>query len=180
MKITETQFPGLIIIEPKIFGDSRGYFYEIYNKQRYAEEGINVEFVQDNVSLSKKNTLRGLHFQTGEWAQAKLCWVDEGEVLDITVDLRKDSPTYLKHNKILLSGEDKKQIYLPKGFAHGFVVKSEFAVFKYKCDQFYHPESEKTIIYNDENLNIDWEADNPIISEKDKRGLTLNDILKII
>lgn len=165
----ETEIPGLLIFEPKIWGDHRGYFYESYNQQIFADAGIDCTFVQDNQARSGFGVLRGLHYQTGEHAQAKLVRVLEGEVLDVAVDLRPGSPTYGKHKTVRLSGENKRQFFVPRGFAHGYVVLSETAEFFYKCDNFYHKAAEGGLIYNDPTLNIDWEIDleKAILSEKD-------------
>jgi len=170
MKVTETKLKGCFIIEPKLFKDSRGYFFESFNQHRFNELiGKNIDFVQDNESFSSKGVLRGLHFQTGEYAQAKLVRVIKGMVLDVVVDLRKDSPTFSKHFSIELSEDNKKQLFVPRGFAHGFIVLSETAVFSYKCDNFYNRASEQGIRYDDPSLGIDWRlpADEFIVSEKD-------------
>lgn len=165
----ETEIPGLLIFEPKVWGDHRGYFYESYNENSFAAAGINCHFVQDNQARSGFGVLRGLHYQTGEHAQAKLVRVLEGEVLDVAVDLRPDSPTYGQHQTIRLSGTNKRQFFVPRGFAHGYVVLSETAEFFYKCDNFYHKAAEGGIAYNDPTLNINWEIDleKAILSEKD-------------
>ncbi|WP_304141556.1 dTDP-4-dehydrorhamnose 3,5-epimerase [Mesoflavibacter zeaxanthinifaciens] len=172
----ETKLQGCYILEPTVFGDSRGYFFESYNKKTFDYLiNQNVNFVQDNESFSSRGVLRGLHSQKGEFAQAKLVRVTKGEVLDIAVDFRKDSPTYLQHIAVRLSSENKKQLFVPRGFLHGFVVLSETAVFNYKCDNLYNKEAEEGIIYNDTDLNIDWllNTDELIISEKDKDLPTL-------
>ncbi|WP_372754032.1 dTDP-4-dehydrorhamnose 3,5-epimerase [Mariniflexile sp.] len=170
MKITETELKGCFILEPKVFYDERGYFQESYNQQTFNKVvGKEIVFVQDNESLSTKGVLRGLHYQKGTSAQAKLVRVIRGKVLDIAVDIRKDSKTFGKYVAIELSEENKKQLFVPRGFAHGFIVLSDSALFSYKCDNFYNKESEGGIIYNDESLNIDWKLneDEFIISEKD-------------
>ncbi|WP_435135572.1 dTDP-4-dehydrorhamnose 3,5-epimerase [Formosa sp. A9] len=170
MTVTETGLKDCVIIEPKVFGDKRGYFLETFNANTFKElTGLNVEFVQDNESFSSRGVLRGLHYQTGEHAQAKLVRVVKGEVLDVAVDLRKDSPTYGQHVTVNLSEDNKKQLFVPRGFAHGFVVLSETAIFAYKCDNLYHKESEGGVIYNDDSLNINWQIaeSEMIISEKD-------------
>lgn len=171
MIVHQTPIEGLKVIEPKIFKDQRGYFFEAYNKKKFAEVGIPTEFVQDNESKSSKGVLRGLHYQTGKYAQAKLVRVTKGKVWDVAVDLRKNSPSFQQWFGIELSNENKKQLFIPKGLAHGFLVLSDIAVFNYKCDQFYHYESEEGIIYNDKDLDITWPTiDSPyIISEKDKK-----------
>jgi dTDP-4-dehydrorhamnose 3,5-epimerase len=166
----ETKLKGCFILEPKIFEDSRGYFFESFNQNTFnVLIGQNINFIQDNESFSVKGTLRGLHFQKGEYAQAKLVRVVKGCVLDVAVDIRKDSSTYGEHISIELSEDNKKQFFIPRGFAHGFIVLSDTAIFSYKCDNFYNKESEGGIIYNDDSLNIDWKLNNGefIISEKD-------------
>ena len=169
MKIEKTYIEDLVIIQPAVFEDSRGYFFEAYSKTKFEDLGIAIDFVQDNQSFSKKGTLRGLHYQNPPYAQTKLVRVLEGEIIDVAVDLRKDSPTYGKAFSILLSAENKKQLLVPQGFAHGFSVISETAVVLYKCDQFYHKESEGGIRFDDPSLNIDWGMDlaDAIVSEKD-------------
>lgn len=169
MPFHETSFPGLIVYEPKIFGDERGYFFESYNENIFKEAGINIDFVQDNQARSVYGVLRGLHFQQAPYAQTKLIRVFEGEVMDVVVDVRKGSPMYGKAFTIILSAENKKQLLVPKGFAHGYAVLSPTAEVFYKCDSFYHKESEGGVIYNDPALNIDWgiPLDKAIISEKD-------------
>ncbi len=170
MAFIQTEFPGLIIFEPAVWEDERGYFFESYNHQLFEKAGLSYQFVQDNESRSSFGVLRGLHYQLAPYAQAKLVRVLEGEVLDVVVDLRKGSPTYGKSFSITLSGENKKQLMIPRGFAHGFIVKSPQAVFFYKCDNYYSKEHETGIIYNDKSLNIDWELkeEELIISPKDK------------
>ena len=169
MKLTLTPIKDLVVIEPKVFGDERGYFYEAYNKNTFHELGLDYDFVQDNQSFSKKGVLRGLHFQKN-YPQAKLVRVIDGEVFDVAVDLRKDSPTYGKWYGVVLSGENKKMFMIPRGFAHGFLVLSDTAIFSYKCDDFYHPNDEGGIIYNDPTIGVEWpKLDCEIIlSEKDK------------
>lgn len=176
MIFTETKLKGCYIIEPKIIRDERGYFMESFNEKTF-QNGVGqaVHFVQDNQSFSTKGVLRGLHYQTGEHAQAKLVRVLQGEVLDVAVDIRPDSPTFGQYESVLLSGENQKQFFVPRGFAHGFLVLSETATFFYKCDNFYNKESEGGIIYNDETININWQfsLEDLIISEKDKVQPTL-------
>ncbi|MBD1260017.1 dTDP-4-dehydrorhamnose 3,5-epimerase [Maribacter polysiphoniae] len=172
MKITESKLKGCFILELKVYEDGRGLFFESYNKAQLEETlGASIDFVQDNISVSKKGVLRGLHFQTEKYAQAKLVQVIKGKVLDIVVDLRRDSNTFGQHFKIELSSENKKSIFIPKGMAHGFLALSEEVVFYYKCDAYYHPLSEAGIVYNDPELKIDWEfpETNMILSEKDLR-----------
>lgn len=171
MKIKETPLKDCYIVEPTIFEDERGYFYEKYNEQKFEElTGINGHFVQDNISKSTYGVLRGLHLQKGEHAQAKLVSCLEGSVWDVAVDLREDSPTFGKWYGIELTEENKLQFYVPRGFAHGFSVLSETAIFAYKCDNFYNKASESGIMYNDEELKIDWKLplDKVLISEKDQ------------
>ncbi|MGV3657693.1 MAG: dTDP-4-dehydrorhamnose 3,5-epimerase [Chitinophagaceae bacterium] len=162
---------GLVIVEPKIFEDSRGYFFESYNQQQFQQNGISANFVQDNQSKSSYGVIRGLHYQMVPHAQAKLVRVLEGSILDVAVDIRKNSPTYGQHFALELSAENKKQLYIPEGFAHGFSVLSETAVVMYKCNRFYNKESEGGIRYNDPELNIDWKVDlsKAVVSEKDQQ-----------
>lgn len=169
MNIIETGIPDLYIIEPKVFADSRGYFFESYSKVALEKHGINYSFVQDNESKSSYGVIRGLHFQLPPYAQTKLVRVTQGAVWDVAVDIRKGSPTYGKWYGVELSAENKRQFLIPKGFAHGFSVLSETAVFFYKCDEFYNKESEGGILYNDKTLNVDWkiETANSLVSERD-------------
>ena len=176
MKISKTEIAGLLVIEPDVFRDDRGFFFESYSKQRYKEFGISVEFVQDNISKSKKGTVRGLHYQIGERAQGKLCQVLEGEVLDVAVDIRFNSPTFGKHFSLILNSETKFQLWIPQGFAHGFSVLSDEAVFSYKCTNYYSKAHERAILFNDSNLKIDWKIENPIVSEKDLTAEKFKDI----
>lgn len=175
MKFYKTEIPGVFIIEPKKFGDERGYFFESYNKKEFYANGIKNNFIQDNQSFSRYGTIRGLHFQTGKYAQTKLVRAVQGQVLDIAVDLRKASQTFGKHVAVLLNDQENNMLLIPRGFAHGFSVQSETAVFAYKCDNLYNASSEGGIIYNDPNLNIDWKipADKFIISSKDTLWPTL-------
>lgn len=170
MNVIETGYKGLLILEPRVFGDSRGYFMESYNKKTLLAAGIDIEFVQDNQSSSRKGVLRGLHFQNSPFPQVKLIRVLNGLILDVVVDIRREEPTYGKHFSIELSSEKKNQLLVPKGFAHGFVVLSEMAEVLYKCDQYYHPEAEGGIAYNDPSLKIDWRlsSEELILSDKDK------------
>lgn len=169
MKLEETFIKDLVVVFPSVFTDDRGYFFESYNRTKFTDLGINIEFVQDNQSFSKNGTLRGLHYQNPPFAQTKLIRVLQGEIMDVAVDLRKDSATYGKCFGILLSAENKKQLLVPQGFAHGFSVISETAVVMYKCDQFYNKQSEGGIRFDDPTLNIDWGMDlaDAIVSEKD-------------
>lgn len=169
--VTGCEIEGLYVIEPTVYADSRGYFFESYNETDFVKAGIDKKFVQDNQSMSSKGVLRGLHFQK-EHPQAKLVRVLSGEVFDVAVDLRKDSPTFGKHFGVILSAENKKQFFIPEGFAHGFLVLSEKAEFAYKCSDFYHPNDEGGIIWNDKDIAIDWhipEGVEPVISEKDSK-----------
>lgn len=168
MKAIKTEIEGVIIIEPDVFGDHRGWFMESWSKKKYEELGINVEFVQDNESFTaKKGTLRGLHFQMDPMAQSKLVRVVKGTVLDVAVDIRKNSPTYLKWVSVELSAENKRQFFIPKGFAHGFVTLTDDVQFAYKCDNFYSKECDRSIKFNDPDINVNWGVENPIVSEKD-------------
>lgn len=170
MKFTETKLKGCFILEPNIIGDERGYFMESFNEKTFSKGiGQEVHFVQDNQSFSSKGVLRGLHYQTGEHAQAKLVRVLQGEVIDVAVDIRPNSTTFGQYESVLLSGENQKQFFVPRGFAHGFLVLSETATFFYKCDNFYNKESEGGIIFNDATINIDWNfpTEKMLISEKD-------------
>jgi dTDP-4-dehydrorhamnose 3,5-epimerase len=170
MTVKETKLKGCFILEPKVFKDSRGYFFESFNQNTFNKLiGRGINFIQDNESFSSKGVLRGLHYQTGEYAQAKLVRVIKGNVLDIAVDIRKGSSTFGEHVSLELSEENKKQLFVPRGFAHGFIVLSDTAIFSYKCDNFYNKDSEGGIIYNDKDLNIDWGLNEKefIISEKD-------------
>ena len=176
MKTQTTDIEGIVIIEPQVFGDSRGYFMETYQKEKYAAVGIDVTFVQDNESMSSYGVIRGLHYQAEPFAQAKLIRVVAGRVLDVAVDIRKNSPTFGKVFTLELSSDNKLQLFLPHGIAHGFAVLSDYAIFTYKCDNFYAPQSERTIRLDDPTLAIDWRIpiDQRIISEKDKKGLPFN------
>ena len=174
----KTDIEGLVVVESKIFGDERGYFTETYRKQEFKDAGIDVDFVQDNQSSSVRGVLRGLHFQK-EFPQGKLVRVISGEVFDVAVDLRKGSKTYGKWQGFLLSAENKKQLYIPAGFAHGFLVLSEKAEFAYKCTDYYHPGDEGGVIYSDPTLNINWKAyydGEFILSEKDKKHPEFKDL----
>jgi dTDP-4-dehydrorhamnose 3,5-epimerase len=169
MPFVKTDFPGLLIVEPKVYADSRGYFYESYNANTFKAEGVNIKFVQDNQSQSVYGVIRGLHYQLNPYAQTKLIRVLSGKILDVAVDIRKGSPAYGKAFIIELSAENKKQLLIPKGFAHGYSVLSETAEVFYKCDEFYHKESEGGIMYNDATLNINWQipSNKAVISDKD-------------
>jgi len=171
MEIQKTDISDVVVIKPRVFEDARGYFFESYNKLKFDELiGGDINFIQDNEAKSSYGVVRGLHFQKGEHAQAKLIKVVKGKVLDVAVDIRKDSPTYGKHISQILSEENKLQLYIPRGFAHGYAALSDEVIFQYKCDNYYCPESEGGIAYNDESLAIDWMIDEKdmVISEKDK------------
>lgn len=172
MKFTEQEIKGVWIIEPKVFLDERGYFMESFKKELFEQHIGKVEFVQDNESKSTRGVLRGLHYQTGDYAQAKLVRALQGSVLDVIVDLRKSSPTFGKHLAVELSDENKKQLYIPRGFAHGFLVLSDTAIFSYKVDNVYAPTHEASLLWNDTTINIDWsiKEEELILSAKDKAG----------
>ena len=174
MKVTKTNLKECLIIEPDVFEDSRGFFLECFNKKKYSDIGITCDFVQDNHSFSKNNVLRGLHYQHNI-PQGKLVWVSSGEVYDVAVDVRKGSSTFGQYVSVILSSKNKKQFWIPPGFAHGFLVLSEYADFKYKCSEFYSPENEVTIRWDDPTININWPCKNPILSEKDLSGILLSD-----
>ncbi|MBQ3872771.1 MAG: dTDP-4-dehydrorhamnose 3,5-epimerase [Bacteroidales bacterium] len=177
MNITETEIPGVLIIEPAVFGDARGYFLESWRESDFGSLVHPVHFVQDNESMSSYGVLRGLHFQKGKYSQSKLVRVVSGRVLDVAVDIRRGSPTFGKHVAVELSGENHRQLFIPRGFAHGFSVLSAQAVFQYKCDNYYAPGCEGAILWNDPSLEIDWklpEAD-ILLSEKDRHNPLLAD-----
>lgn len=179
MKFEKTPLKDCFVITPQIYSDHRGFFLESFHKEKFNEAtGLDIEFVQDNQSVSKKGVLRGLHFQSGEFAQAKLVRVIHGEVLDVVVDLRPDSPTFKQAYQLILSDKNHHQLFIPQGFAHGFITLSETAVFSYKCDRFYYPGSESGIIYNDPDLAIDWNfpENELILSEKDTKLPTLKEL----
>lgn len=167
MKIIETGFDGLFELEPNVFGDSRGYFFESYRRKTFVDLGIKQDFVQDNESFSVKGTLRGLHYQCAPHAQAKLVRVTKGKVLDVALDIRKDSPTFGKHHTVLLDAEKHNMFLIPEGFAHGFLALED-SIFSYKCSNYYNKESEGGILWNDPILEIKWDVENPIVSEKDQ------------
>jgi dTDP-4-dehydrorhamnose 3,5-epimerase len=171
MNIIETALPGVLIIEPKVFGDARGYFFESWNQAAYEAAGITNKWVQDNESKSSFGVLRGLHYQAAPYTQAKIVRALFGTVLDVAVDIRKGSPTYGKHVAVELSGENKRQLFIPRGLAHGFVVLSEEAVFAYKCDNIYMPAAERGVMFDDPDLGIDWHiaSDKFLLSDKDKK-----------
>lgn len=168
MEIIKTKIKDLLIIKPRVFRDERGYFFEAFNETLFKENGLNFNFVQDNESKSQKGVLRGLHFQKPPYSQGKLVRVIKGAVLDVAVDLRKDSETYGQHFSVELTEENKTMYWIPPGFAHGFLTLRDETIFSYKCTNLYNKESEGAIIWNDKDLNIDWGISNPIVSEKDK------------
>jgi len=176
MKVTKVDIEGLLILEPQVFKDDRGYFFESHNRKFYNEYLGDISFVQDNISRSMKDTIRGLHYQVGEFAQGKLCQVIKGRVLDVAVDIRFGSPTYGKYFEIELSEENHKQLWMPPGFAHGFSVLSEEAIFMYKCTNFYSKAHERAILFNDPDLGINWRIDKPIVSPKDLLAKRFKDI----
>ena len=178
MNIIKTTINGVVIIEPKVFGDNRGYFFETWKKEAYAEAGINCDFVQDNESKSSYGVLRGLHWQAAPYTQAKLVRVISGAVLDVAVDIRKGSPSFGKHVAVELSGDNKRQLFIPRGLAHGFAVLSEEAVFSYKCDNFYMSSAERGLRFDDPTLAIDWriKPEKWNLSEKDKKHPLFADI----
>ena len=181
MKFEKTPLKDCFVITPQIYSDHRGFFLESFHKEKFNEAtGLDIEFVQDNQSVSKKGVLRGLHFQSGEFAQAKLVRVIHGEVLDVVVDLRPESPTFKQAYQLILSDKNHHQLFIPQGFAHGFITLSETAVFSYKCDRFYYPGSESGIIYNDPSLAIDWgfPEEKMILSEKDLKLPTLKELFQ--
>lgn len=178
MRFIKTKIDGVVIVEPRVFPDARGYFFESYNADEFAKNGITNVFVQDNQSKSKYGVVRGLHCQLGEYAQAKLVRVLQGTVLDVAVDIRRNSPTFGKYVSVELSDENMRQLFIPRGFLHGFSVLSETAVFAYKCDNFYHPDAEFGIRYDDAEIGVDWKipADKILTSEKDRIAKGLKDV----
>ena len=174
MKVETTELKDLLILRPDVFGDNRGYFFESFSNKKYEEIGVQEKFVQDNISKSTQNTVRGLHLQIGAKAQGKLCQVLFGKVLDVAVDVRLGSATFGKYFSIELSEENHLQLWIPKGFAHGFSVLSDEAIFSYKCTEYYDKASERSIMFNDSTLAIDWKVDGPIVSGKDLKALTFS------
>ena len=175
MEIIKTPIVGLLVIKPIIFEDDRGHFFESWSKESFKNIGLDLDFVQDNQSLSQKGVLRGLHFQNPPFAQGKLVRVIKGSVLDVAVDIRKDSPTYGEHFAVELSEENKTIFWIPPGFAHGFVALKDDTIFTYKCTGVYNKESEGSLIWNDDDLNIDWRVVNPLVSDKDIQAGNFND-----
>jgi len=178
MNVEKVFLEGPLVITPDVFKDGRGYFFESFSEKKYAEAGINLKFVQDNISYSQYGTVRGLHYQAGENPQGKLCQVLQGEVLDVAVDIRFGSPTFGKYHLEILSSENKKQFWIPPGFAHGFSVLSENALFMYKCTGFYSKKDERAIVYNDGDLSINWQVTEPLVSDKDKVAGAFRDIAR--
>jgi dTDP-4-dehydrorhamnose 3,5-epimerase len=178
MNVIKTDIQGVVIVEPKVFGDHRGYFFESFSEKDFAEAVGEVKFVQDNESKSSFGVLRGLHFQKPPHAQAKLVRVVKGRVLDVAVDLRKGSPTFGKHVAVELTEENHRQLFIPRGFAHGFAVLSDEAVFQYKCDNYYAPQSEGSVLWNDPDLGIEWgiPSEDVMLSEKDRNAALLKDL----
>jgi dTDP-4-dehydrorhamnose 3,5-epimerase len=172
MNFIKGDIEGLWILEPKVFGDNRGYFLESFREEQFIKTtGFNGQFVQDNESMSSKGVLRGLHLQKPPMAQSKLVRVVQGSVLDVAVDIRKDSPTYGHYQSVLISAENKRQFFVPEGFAHGFLTLEDHTIFQYKCSNYYSPEHEMGILWSDEDLAIDWNYNNPLISEKDQNQI---------
>jgi dTDP-4-dehydrorhamnose 3,5-epimerase len=178
LEFEKTFIEGLIVVKPDIFPDKRGFFLESYNREKYFKGGIDYQFVQDNLSKSVKNTLRGLHYQVGDFAQGKLCTVISGIVQDVAVDIRTGSPTYGKYFDIELNDENKYQLWIPPGFAHGFAVISDTAIFSYKCSALYSKKDERSIVYNDVQVNINWKVKEPILTEKDLGAKKFSEIEK--
>jgi dTDP-4-dehydrorhamnose 3,5-epimerase len=176
MKLIKTKINDLVLIQPDVFPDSRGYFFESFQKEKFHAIGIDAEFLQDNESMSGKGVLRGLHFQKPPFEQGKLVRVVRGSVLDVAVDLRKESKTYGKWESSVLSADNKLMMWIPEGFAHGFLVLEENTIFQYKCTNYYNKESECGIIWNDRNLNIDWGIKEPLVSEKDLQAILFRDL----
>jgi len=176
MNIIETKLPGLLIIDPLVFGDERGYFFESFNQKIFEAAGLETSFVQDNESKSTKGVLRGLHFQEPPYDQGKLVRVVSGAVMDVSVDIRKDSPTYGMWEALELSAQNKRMLWIPPGFAHGFVTLEDETIFFYKCTRLYDRESENSIIWNDPDLGIEWGIDDPIVSEKDQHAPSFKDL----
>jgi len=178
IQVEKTFIEGLLLVKPDVFSDARGYFFEAFNENKYKSIGIDCKFVQDNISKSLKNTIRGLHYQVGDFAQGKLCSVIYGKVMDVAVDIRFNSPTFGKYYSCELSEVNKYQLWIPPGFAHGFCVLSDEAIFSYKCTALYSKENERSILYNDPSINIDWNNKDPLVSEKDLRAKNFSEIEK--
>lgn len=179
MNIIKTKIDGVLIIEPQVFADARGYFFESYQQKKYQEAGVDTIFVQDNVSQSARGVVRGLHMQLSPMSQGKLVWVPKGKAMDAVVDCRKESATYGEHIIVELSEDNKKQIWIPKGLAHGFQSLEDNTIFCYKCDNYYSKEHELSIVYNDSSLNIQWPISEAIVSEKDLQSIAFKDFKKL-
>jgi len=179
MEITETFIKGLFVIKPKVFEDARGYFYESYNNSVFKKAGLNMNFVQDNQSLSQKGVLRGLHFQNAPFAQGKLVRVITGSVFDVAVDIRTNSPTYGKHFGLELTESNKWMMYIPEGFAHGFATLQDNTIFSYKCTNYYSKASEDCLLWNDSDIGINWNVSQPLLSDKDKEGKKFKDFISL-
>jgi len=175
VRVLRTELPGVLVVEPQVFGDERGFFMESFNGRRYREAGLPERFVQDNLSLSRRGVLRGLHFQHPR-GQGKLVSVLRGEVFDVAVDVRRGSPTFGRWVGLSLSEENRRQLYIPPGFAHGFVVLSEAALFFYKCTEYYAPECERTVLWSDPEIGIGWPVEEPVLSEKDRKAPALREM----
>ena len=175
MEVIKTKIEGLLIIQPRVFKDERGYFFESWNKSNFQKQGININFSQDNQSLSSKDVIRGLHFQNPPYEQGKLVRVIQGSVIDIAVDIRRNSLTYGQYFSVKLSGDKKNMLWIPPGFAHGFASLEDNTILSYKCSGEYNREAESSLLWNDVNLNIDWKIENPIISKKDKQSQTFKE-----
>jgi dTDP-4-dehydrorhamnose 3,5-epimerase len=175
LNVVKTGLPGVLMVEPDVFGDERGFFMESYNRRRYAEHGLEADFVQDNLSYSARGVLRGLHFQNPN-PQGKLVSVLQGEVFDVAVDIRVGSPTFGEWVGVTLSAENRRQLYIPEGFAHGFVVTGEAALFHYKCTDFYDPEADGSALWNDPEIGIEWPVEEPVLSGKDRNAPTLREL----
>lgn len=176
MNVIETSLPGVLVLEPKVFGDERGFFMETWNQRRYEEAGLPGRFVQDNLSFSRRGVLRGLHFQNPD-QQGKLVYVLSGEVFDVAVDIRQGSPTFGQWEAVVLSSENKRQFWIPEGFAHGFLVTSDTALFAYKCTAPYNAEADGSVLWNDPEIGIEWPVEAPALSEKDRDAPRLADVL---
>jgi len=179
MNVIETKLKGVVVLQPKVFEDARGYFYESYNANLFRNAGLDLNFVQDNQSLSQKGVLRGLHFQNNPWAQGKLVRVIKGSVFDVAVDIRKSSATYGQWFGLELNETNKTMLYIPQGFAHGFATLEDNTIFSYKCTNFYNKASEDCLLWNDPDIGIDWNIANPLLSEKDLQGKRLKDFVSL-
>lgn len=180
MNIIKTKIDGVLIIEPQVFADARGYFFESYQQKKYQEAGVDTIFVQDNISESVRGVVRGLHMQLSPMSQGKLVWVPKGKAMDAVVDCRQESATYGEHITVELSEDNKKQIWIPKGLAHGFQSLEDGTIFHYKCDNYWSKEHELSIVYNDSSLNIQWPISEAIVSEKDLQGIMFKDFKKYL